>query len=68
MRPIPSADAISPSPIERPLKPPNQQSLTREDKDAHCFSLEVTHGELDERGEVARLIPVTHKFAARSIF
>jgi hypothetical protein len=60
-----SADPISSSPTERPLTPPNQQSLTREDTDAHCFSLEVTHGELDERGEVARLIRVTHKFSLR---
>jgi hypothetical protein len=66
IRPTPpalSADPISPSTIECPLRPPNQQSLTREDTGAHCFSLEVTHGELDERGEVARLIRVTHKFS-----
>jgi hypothetical protein len=40
MRPILSADAILASPIERHLNPPNQQSLTREDKGVHCFSLD----------------------------
>jgi hypothetical protein len=40
MPPALSADPISPSPIERPLRPPNQQSLTMGDTDAHCISLE----------------------------
>jgi hypothetical protein len=43
VRPMPlarSADPISVSETECPLRPPNQQSLTREDKDVHCFSLE----------------------------
>ena len=41
-RPMPpalSADPISPSTIERPLRPP-QRSLTREDTGVHCFSFE----------------------------
>ena len=41
MPPALSADPISPSAIERPWRPPNQQSLTREDKGVHCFSLET---------------------------
>jgi hypothetical protein len=40
IRPTPpalSADPISPSPPERPLRPPIQQLLTRGDTDAHCM-------------------------------
>jgi hypothetical protein len=40
MPPALSADPISPSTIERPLRPPIQRSLTRGDTDAHWFSLE----------------------------
>ena len=40
MPPALSAEPISPFPIERPLRPPNQQLLTRGDTGARCISLE----------------------------